>query len=486
MTTFRYFSIISVLSLLVVPTLSNGASTRTGDESTTSSSSDEGMSLKILSRTTNSWGQRLAVTSGDDDTSSEGRFNYQDCLDRDRVSFRFEITVGLEDIDVISSEITVFVCSTVEASEACSRYKVTESGIYSMTLAKLFDISDDSQCTGEGEYYIWAAKPNNSDWWPEPSTDPAVILYDMEAPEPPTLISAGPGENKATLTWASDTASVDILYYPGDGKVIVDEDTDGDEDTEASTDIEIDTEVPDADGGVAPDAGDSSTDNTDDINAAAIRQHTYAATKDDTDEDNADDEDADEDEEITCPEGGFEQGDTFSPDGDYGSKNSQKGNSGTVTGLVNGQVYKFGLVAKDRFLNRSVISETACVMPNETEDFWEIYNKSGGKGGKYCFIATAAFGSYDHPMVKLLRGFRDRFLAQVPFGGHIIQSYYAVGPSMAQVVGESNILRAVLVVGLSLFALFTIPFTILTPIGTLLGLFLVMGGAVYRRRRRRS
>ncbi|MEI8189936.1 MAG: CFI-box-CTERM domain-containing protein [candidate division NC10 bacterium] len=67
---------------------------------------------------------------------------------------------------------------------------------------------------------------------------------------------------------------------------------------------------------------------------------------------------------------------------------------------------------------------------------------SGGSGGG-CFIATAAFGSYFDPRVKILRDFRDTF----PFTNHAGQSfvnwYYKVSPPMADFIRTREIMKTV-------------------------------------------
>ena len=48
--------------------------------------------------------------------------------------------------------------------------------------------------------------------------------------------------------------------------------------------------------------------------------------------------------------------------------------------------------------------------------------------GGDCFIATAVYGDYDHPQVKILREFRDQFLKKYCLGRIFIQWYYRGGP----------------------------------------------------------
>ncbi|MEO8701172.1 MAG: fibronectin type III domain-containing protein [Kofleriaceae bacterium] len=59
-----------------------------------------------------------------------------------------------------------------------------------------------------------------------------------------------------------------------------------------------------------------------------------------------------------------------------------------------------------------------------------------------CFIATAAYGSVMARDVELLRGFRNSVLAKSVLGELAIEAYYTFGPSVAQLVGESELLRA--------------------------------------------
>ena len=49
-----------------------------------------------------------------------------------------------------------------------------------------------------------------------------------------------------------------------------------------------------------------------------------------------------------------------------------------------------------------------------------------------CFIATACYGSYDHPDVLVLRRYRDETLARSAIGRSLIASYYVVAPRLAR------------------------------------------------------
>ena len=51
-----------------------------------------------------------------------------------------------------------------------------------------------------------------------------------------------------------------------------------------------------------------------------------------------------------------------------------------------------------------------------------------------CFVATAAYGAADHPMVMLLRDFRDRYLLTWPGGRWLAKQYYTHGPAAADMI----------------------------------------------------
>ncbi|MGV8079190.1 MAG: PilW family protein [Syntrophales bacterium] len=53
-----------------------------------------------------------------------------------------------------------------------------------------------------------------------------------------------------------------------------------------------------------------------------------------------------------------------------------------------------------------------------------------------CFVATAAFGNAAHPMVMLLRDFRDRFLLTWSGGKWLVDQYYIHGPAAAGLIQD--------------------------------------------------
>ncbi|MFA5646062.1 MAG: chitobiase/beta-hexosaminidase C-terminal domain-containing protein [Candidatus Ratteibacteria bacterium] len=68
-------------------------------------------------------------------------------------------------------------------------------------------------------------------------------------------------------------------------------------------------------------------------------------------------------------------------------------------------------------------------------------NGAGGGGGG-CFIATAAFGSYQEPHVRVLRAFRDRFLLTNSLGKLFVQGYYTYSPGYAAIIEPHPYIRA--------------------------------------------
>jgi predicted phosphodiesterase len=64
-------------------------------------------------------------------------------------------------------------------------------------------------------------------------------------------------------------------------------------------------------------------------------------------------------------------------------------------------------------------------------------------GGSGCFIATAAFGSYFDPSVKILRDFRDKFLFTNHVGQSFVNWYYKVSPPLADLISSREIMKTI-------------------------------------------
>lgn len=57
---------------------------------------------------------------------------------------------------------------------------------------------------------------------------------------------------------------------------------------------------------------------------------------------------------------------------------------------------------------------------------------------KGCYIATAVYGSYDCPEVRVLRRYRDQRLSKTAFGRAFIRFYYATSPTVVKLFGKSK------------------------------------------------
>jgi len=108
------------------------------------------------------------------------------------------------------------------------------------------------------------------------------------------------------------------------------------------------------------------------------------------------------------------------------------GTSLDLTGLDKDVPVYIRVGAIDDFGNIGVLSDMYLATPKETLDGWELYKaQGGGEDGGFCFIATAAYGSYLHPHVQVLRHFRDEILLPTSWGAAFVAFYYAEGSQWA-------------------------------------------------------
>lgn len=67
--------------------------------------------------------------------------------------------------------------------------------------------------------------------------------------------------------------------------------------------------------------------------------------------------------------------------------------------------------------------------------------KIESKSGATCFVASVAYGDFNHPDVVLLKEYRDSVLSHNAVGRLFINCYWRIGPFLAKAIGWSRILK---------------------------------------------
>jgi hypothetical protein len=70
-------------------------------------------------------------------------------------------------------------------------------------------------------------------------------------------------------------------------------------------------------------------------------------------------------------------------------------------------------------------------------------NPDEGSDNGFCFIATAAYGSYLAPEVLVLRNFRDEYLLTNQLGQQFVKFYYETSPGIANYIRQHELLRSI-------------------------------------------
>src|SRR5690606_23109743 len=73
---------------------------------------------------------------------------------------------------------------------------------------------------------------------------------------------------------------------------------------------------------------------------------------------------------------------------------------------------------------------------DDAAQFDAMIKKSSNQGNQGCFVATAVYGNYDCPEVRVLRRFRDQVLARTHGGRILIRAYYATSPTLVRGLGQ--------------------------------------------------
>lgn len=65
-------------------------------------------------------------------------------------------------------------------------------------------------------------------------------------------------------------------------------------------------------------------------------------------------------------------------------------------------------------------------------EFGNLKNQNNSSDGGGCYIATMAYGDYEHPQVLVLRRYRDEKLSKSKFGNWFIKTYYRYSPLLVE------------------------------------------------------
>ena len=149
--------------------------------------------------------------------------------------------------------------------------------------------------------------------------------------------------------------------------------------------------------------------------------------------------------------------------------------TGEVTsGVSVDNTYYVSVSTIDEFGNPSLFCEVKTIQTSPVDDFFEVYKNRGG-GEEGCFIATAAYGSYDHAQVIMLRQFRDKLLLTNAPGQLFTRIYYTLSPPLADFIANTPLLKQGVRIAL-------IPFVLLASIALesplRAGFFMILLGAL--------
>lgn len=87
----------------------------------------------------------------------------------------------------------------------------------------------------------------------------------------------------------------------------------------------------------------------------------------------------------------------------------------------------------------SQLSQISSQLSSQYNRTYSSGTSSSSSGG--CYIATMVYGSYDHPQVMVLRGFRDDVLQQNPLGRAFVKFYYKYSPTWVEHLKDKKLIN---------------------------------------------
>jgi len=101
--------------------------------------------------------------------------------------------------------------------------------------------------------------------------------------------------------------------------------------------------------------------------------------------------------------------------------------------------------------NKSTISGINSQLENVRRQIRSTTSSSSSSSSGGCYIATMAYGDYDHPQVMVLRKFRDDFLSKTVIGRSFIKFYYRYSPSLVEKLKNKQSINLIIRKGLDQF-----------------------------------
>lgn len=95
------------------------------------------------------------------------------------------------------------------------------------------------------------------------------------------------------------------------------------------------------------------------------------------------------------------------------------------------------IIAVDGISNSSNVNTSKTYVPSSySSSTYSSYSPSSSKSksNEGCYIATMAYGDYNHPQVIVLRKYRDQYLSKTFLGRSFILLYYCISPKLVLIL----------------------------------------------------